>query len=102
VRRLVYLSSARQDFRDILRYITVESGNRAIGRAFVDKLQDQCRRLATLPGSLGRPRPETRPDIRSFPFRGYVIFFRYDEERLEIVDVLEGHLDFIRYFNEPE
>ena len=32
MRKLVYLSSARQDLRDILRYLTQESGNRAVAR----------------------------------------------------------------------
>jgi plasmid stabilization system protein ParE len=50
LRRLVYLSSAQQDFRNILRYITVESADRALARAFVDRLQQQCRKLASLPG----------------------------------------------------
>jgi len=90
LRRLVYLSSARQDFRDILRYITVESGNRGVGRAFVDKLS----------GTLGRARPELRPDIRGFPFRGYVIFFRCDAETFEVVNVLERHRDMDGYFED--
>jgi plasmid stabilization system protein ParE len=94
LRRLVYLSSARQDFRDILRYLTVESGDRAIARAFVDRLQQQCRRLASLPGTLGRGRPEFQPDIRSFPYRGYIVFFRYEADTFEVVNVLEGHRDF--------
>ena len=98
MRRLVYLSSARQDFRDILRYLTLESGDRAIARAFVDRLQQQCRKLASLPGKLGRARPELRSDLRSFPYRGYIIFFRYDAETLEVVNVLEGHLDFLSLF----
>jgi len=100
LRRLVYLSSARQDFRDILRYITVESGNRGVGRAFVDKLQQQCRKLAALSGTLGRARPELRPDIRGFPFRGYVIFFRCDAETFEVVNVLERHRDMDGYFED--
>jgi len=76
LRRLVYLSSARQDLRDILRYLTQESGDRALARAFVDRLRRQCAKLAALPGTLGRGRPELRPDIRSVPYRGYIIFFR--------------------------
>lgn len=94
MRRLVYLSSAVRDLRDILRYVAQESGDRTVARAFVDRLQQQCVRLAALPGTLGRARPELRPDIRSFPFRGYVIFFRYQDETLEVVNVLEGHRDF--------
>lgn len=70
MRKLVYLSSARQDLRDILRYLTQESGNRAVARAFVNRLQQQCAKLAALPGTLGRARPELPSDIRSFPYRG--------------------------------
>ena len=100
MRRLVYLSSARQDFRDILRYLTQESRDRANARLFVDRLQQQCVKLASLPGMLGRARPELRPDIRSFPYRGYIIFFRYDAETVEVVNVLEGHRDFESAFTE--
>lgn len=49
---------------------------------------------------LGRPRPELRPDIRSFVFRGYVIFFRYTDEQLQIVNILEGHRDVIAHFRD--
>jgi plasmid stabilization system protein ParE len=98
LRRLVYLSSARQDFRNILRYITVESADRAVARAFVDRLQQQCRKLASLPGTLGRARPELRPDIRSFPYRGYIIFFRYEADTFEVINVLDGHRDFPSLF----
>jgi toxin ParE1/3/4 len=100
LRRLVYLSSARQDFRDILRYLTQESGDRAVARAFVNRLQQQCGKLASLPGTLGRARPELRPDIRSVPYRGYIIFFRYEAETFEVVNVLEGHRDFPSLFTE--
>ena len=100
MRRLAYLSSARQDFRNILRHFTQESGDRAVARAFVDRLQQQCGKLASLPGTLGRARPELRPDIRSFPCRGYIIFFRYEAETFEVVNVLEGHRDFPSLFTE--
>jgi plasmid stabilization system protein ParE len=100
LRRLVYLSSARQDFRDILRYLTLASGDRAIARAFVDRLQQQCGKLASLPGTLGRARPELHPDIRSFPYRGYIVFFRYEADTLEVVNVLERHRDFSTLFAE--
>ena len=98
MRQLVYLAAARRDFADILEYITRESGSLAIGRGFVDLLRMQCRKLASLPGTLGRPRPELRPDIRSFPCKGYVIFFRYSGDRFEVVNVLEGHRDIVAYF----
>ncbi len=36
--------------------------------------------------------------MRSFAFRGYVIFFRYDNDRFEVINVLEGSQDFDSYF----
>lgn len=36
------------------------------------------------------------PDIRSAPFKGYVIFFRYERGRFEVVNILEGDIE--RYF----
>lgn len=100
MRRLVYLTAARRDLVDILEFITRESGSLAVGASFTNKLRQQCSKLAALPGMLGRPRPELRPDIRSFVFRGYVIFFRYTDEQLQIVNILEGHRDVIAHFRD--
>ena len=49
---------------------------------------------------MGRARPELRADIRSFAFRGYVIFFRCGAETFEVVNVLEGHRDIEGYFED--
>ncbi|PZW48302.1 plasmid stabilization system protein ParE [Humitalea rosea] len=100
MRQLVYLLSARDDLTDILRYITRESRDRAIGEAFVVMLRQQCRKLAALPGTLGVARPELRPDIRSLPYKGYVIFFRYEDDLVEVVNILEGHRDIVSLFSQ--
>jgi toxin ParE1/3/4 len=76
VRRLVYLSAARDDLGDILRYVTRQSASLATGNLFVSKLRQHCAHLASLPGTLGTARPELRDDLRSTPCHGYVIFFR--------------------------
>jgi toxin ParE1/3/4 len=100
VRRLVYLATTSRDLAAIQAYITRESGSLAVGRQFVELLQRQGRKLAALQGTFGRARPELRPDIRSFACKGYVIFFRYDGNVFEVVNVLEGHRDFAGYFHD--
>jgi toxin ParE1/3/4 len=70
---------------------------------FMGKIIAKCEQLALLPGLLGRARPELRADVRSVPFKGYLIFMRYlpsetERDMLEIVNVLEGHRGFIAYF----
>ncbi len=62
----------------------------------------RCHDIASKPGTLGRARPELRPDIRSAAHKGYVIFFRYIEDRLEVVNILEGHRDIDAHFSEPD
>ena len=54
--------------------------------------------MADALGAIGRPRPELRPDISSFAYKGFVIFHRYFADELEVVNVLEGHRDVIAYF----
>jgi len=98
VRRLVFLAAAQRDLVSILDHITRESGSLAVGRGFVGRLRQHCARLASLPGSIGRARPELRPDIRSSAFKGYVVFFRYRDDLLEVVNVLEGHRDIDGHF----
>lgn len=102
MRRLRYLDSARADLLSIFTYIARESGDTVVARRFVETIRAECRKLAGLPGQMGRPRPELRPDIRSFAFRGYVIFFRYMEDVFEVVDILEGHRDIDQHFDRPE
>ena len=100
MRRLVYLSSARDDLADILRFITRESGSAAVASLFVGKVRHRCERLASLPGTLGSARPDLREDLRSVPCHGYVIFFRYDPGMIEIVNVLHASRDILAYFDE--
>ncbi len=102
MRRLVLLDSAVDDFVSILEYITRESGSIQIGQDFVDRLQRQCAKLAKLPGTLGTARPDLQPNLRSFAFKNYIIFFRYTDRSFEVVNVLEGHRDSTGFFKRSQ
>lgn len=91
MRRLVFQPSAREDLNDILRYIARQSRSREVAASFVQVLREQCRALASLPGTLGRSRPDLGNDTRSFSIRGYVIVFRYEPGPLRVISVSEGH-----------
>lgn len=101
LRRLDYLDTAKYDLTIILRYIARESASLPAAQQFVGLLRQKCRHLAGLPGQMGRPRPELGTDFRSFAFRGYVIFFRYTDETMEIINIFEGHRDIDTYFGKP-
>ena len=104
MRRLQFTDDADRDLVDIALYIASESQSRELASAFVERLRAKCRQLASLPATLGTPRQDLRPeplnDIRSTPCQGYVIFFRCRDDVLEVVNVLHGSRDVIRYFEE--
>jgi toxin ParE1/3/4 len=104
VPNLRFLDSARDNLVEIANYITAASDERA-AVWFTGEIIGKCEHLATLAGLLGRARPELRPDIRSTPFKNYLIFFRYlpsetDRDIFEIVNVIESHRDLIAYFGD--
>ncbi|MEN2784856.1 type II toxin-antitoxin system RelE/ParE family toxin [Sphingomonas qilianensis] len=91
--RLRYLPAAEDDIRGIARYIATHAASREIGTNFAVRLHDKCARIAELPGNIGTPRPEILPGLRSTPFQSYVIFFRYRDGDVEIVNVLHASRD---------
>ena len=84
------LSSAQADLVSLLEHIARESGDLKVARRFVEVLRQKCRDLATLPATIGRARHELRSDVRSYAFRGYVIFFRYRDDFFEVATIIEG------------
>ncbi|MDP3895326.1 MAG: type II toxin-antitoxin system RelE/ParE family toxin [Mesorhizobium sp.] len=102
MRRLVYLSSARRDLQSILDYISRETRSAEIALGVVGRIREKCRSLATLPGTLGRPRPELREDVRSVVCGSHVIVFRYRNDLLEIINIFEGHRDIVAHYHPDE
>jgi toxin ParE1/3/4 len=102
VRRVRFLQSAYDDLAAIGDYIEFASGNRRVASRFLRELNDYCRRLGRLPGTLGHPRPELLPGLRSAPYGNYIVFFRYLGDVVEIVNVIEGHRDIRAIFRKSD
>ena len=98
MRRLNILDAAKDDLTGIASAIAESSGSVVVAERFIAKIITKCSRMALLRTLLGRPRPELRPDLRSIPFGNYVIFFRYTDKTLDIVNVLHGARDLPAYF----
>jgi len=100
VRRLIITDHAIAELTEISGYIADTSGSPAMAERFAKELINRCEKLASLPGTLGRARPELRPDLRSIAHKSYVIFFRYRGDRVEIVSILNGLRDIAPLFND--
>jgi toxin ParE1/3/4 len=99
MRRLLFTDDADRNLIEIALHIANESQSREVALTFTERLREKCRHLASLPGLLGTARPDLHPDIRSTPCHGYVIFWRYRGDALEIVNVLHSSRDVVRYFD---
>jgi toxin ParE1/3/4 len=93
MRRLRLTTSAKRDLREIAQHLRLQGISRNSIITVIDRLGAQCRTLSDLPGELGRPRPELANVMRSFPFRGYVLFFRYSDDELIVIHVLSERQD---------
>ena len=102
MKQLRLTDRAQEDITAILRFVAERSGDVAVGVGVADAVTSQCEKLAMLSGTMGRPRPELGPDLRSFPFRGYVIFFRYAGDEMVVLNVLNGRRDIEAYFEDND
>ncbi|NHZ79634.1 type II toxin-antitoxin system RelE/ParE family toxin [Massilia sp. CCM 8695] len=75
---------ARIDLGAIWDFITQDSVIHA--DAFIDGLNKKFKLLAQRP-ELGRVRVDLMPDLRSFPYQHYAIFYRPTQSGMEVVRV---------------
>lgn len=86
---LVWSDRARNDLREIARYISRSNPQNA--RAFVLRLQARARSAATAPRA-GRRVPEfDAEDLREVIEGNYRIIYQRSRRRVEVVTVIEGH-----------
>ena len=93
-----YLSTATlADLDDIWDYIAQDNFLEA------DKMQDRIfaagSKLAKN-SHMGRPRPELRPELRSFQEKPYVIFYTIEVDRITVRRIIHGSRDLEALFLE--
>lgn len=102
MRRLAYSPRAQADLTAIVDYVADVTGDDVAAFRAVQKLDAQCKKLATLPGVLGHPRDDLGEGLRTFPFGSYEIVFRYrSNETLEVARIISGKRDIRALFRKP-
>jgi toxin ParE1/3/4 len=86
---------ARDDLEEIWEYIAAENPQAAT--QVIQKLLGSCQLLAEYP-LLGRQRNELADNLRSFPVKNYVIFYRISAKDLEVIRILNAARDIDNIF----
>jgi toxin ParE1/3/4 len=93
--RILIRPRAQIDLAEIWEFIAEDSQARA--DSFLDRLDQSFHGLEGNP-YIGRARGELSPNLRSFPFGRYVIFYLVLADGTEIVRVLHGARDLDAIF----
>jgi toxin ParE1/3/4 len=93
--RYVLTIPAKQDLKDITRYITRFNPDAA--RRFNEKIKQQCKLLADFP-NMGQSYDNFGNGLRSFPVEDYLIFYRPIDGGVEVLRVVSGYRDLETVF----
>lgn len=87
---LIISPEAEQDLIDIWLYIAEDQPTNA--DHFLERVQEKAQKLAEFK-ELGIDRRELSPDLKSFPIDRYVLYYRPNNQGIELVRVLHGSRD---------
>ena len=90
--RVVRTKLARQNIKEIGRYIARESSSRAVALRFLDSISEKCRLYATQP-LMGEARPDLGNNVRCLPIGNYIALYRPLNDGIELLLVVHGARD---------
>lgn len=93
--RYIIAPSASQDLNNIAEYFL--KVNVRTGEKFFLKFNHKCQQLIQFP-YLGRPYSHIKPSLRGLSLEGYIIFYRFIDETLEILRIVNGRQDLKALF----
>lgn len=92
-------AAAERDLQDIAFYIAFRERRPLTAERVVDELIAQADRLAQLSstGVLGTASPEIGDGVRLFPYKRWVILFRYQPHGVDILRIADGSQDYLSW-----
>ena len=91
-KRILLISpAAKSDLRNILQFSIDNWGNNT-ATSYMSYLEKQLK-LVRDHSHIGNPCPEFQLFVRSRSCKSHVIYYRVDEQTVEIIRILHGHQD---------
>jgi toxin ParE1/3/4 len=95
MKRYRFTPEAEKDLDEITDFIAADDP--AAAYRLIDGIEAKCQALAEMPG-MGRGREELAPDLRSSHVGKYIIFYRSEDEGIEVIRVIHGYRDIPKLF----
>jgi plasmid stabilization system protein ParE len=90
--RVIYSAEAHNDFASIGLWIAADNPVRA--EPFIEELHGACEALADMPRAFPLLPHRKESGIRRRPIASYLIFYRTNDDEVEILRVLHGARDY--------
>lgn len=90
--KVVITAAAKADLAEIGEFIKMDNPDRAI--TFISELLDRCLSLGDMPRAYPLVPRYERFDVRRRVYRDYLIFYRINENQIEVLHVLDGARDY--------
>jgi toxin ParE1/3/4 len=90
--RVVRTGLARQDLKEISRYLARESGSRDVAWRLLTAIKQKCWLYAGEP-ELGELCPTLGADVRRFRVSSYVVFYRAVHDGIQVLRVFHTSRD---------
>ena len=88
--KLVLSFRAKEDLFEIWEFIA--DHDEVAADRYIDHLRDRASELLHFP-ELGRARDEIHPGLRSLLARNHLIFYRLEDEEVQVLRILHGSMD---------
>lgn len=92
MKRVIFTDAAEEELEAIGDYIAVDNPTRAA--TFIQELRERCLSLPDMPKRFPLLRRYRSSGIRRRVHGNYLIFYRIDNETIEIVHILHGAIDY--------
>ncbi|KJH72284.1 type II toxin-antitoxin system RelE/ParE family toxin [Aliterella atlantica] len=97
--RYTIAPEASSDLDEISNYFFLS--NVEAGERWFEAFNQKCQQLAQFP-FMGRRYAHIRSDLRGLPLEGFIIFYRVQDTRIEIMRVVNGKRNLKTLFTEDE
>ena len=96
---VVRTASAREDLKQIGRYIAQQSQSLSLAMRFLDRIDQKCKLYAANP-EMGTLRTDLGPTVRCFSVSEYVIFYETHGRGIRVLLVIHGSMDILSVFRD--
>lgn len=96
--QILFTPLATEDLQEIWIYLAEKAGKETANN-FLLEVKKKCETVAAFPES-GRVRHELLLNLRSFPFKNYIIFYLPLANGIEVLRILHSSRDIQQVFDE--